>query len=108
MLNDKSCRVAIISAQKLARCSIPWGPSDALVKRCGGSIRRMNNLEGVRFAWPRHVLAYGWVPAQCILDIFTGEEFIGLCKEHNINERKHVWSSPQVTLLTGEQMSRQS
>jgi hypothetical protein len=86
--DDPSCMVAVISVDKLERCGILWDHSDNLVRRSGGTARTKNNPGGVKNAYARHVLVHGWIPAQCILNVFTVEEFGQRCDERYITESK--------------------
>lgn len=95
----KGCRVAIISADKLDRCNVPWDRSDTLVERTGGNVYCRAYPYGVKFAWPKHFLAYGWIPAQCILATFTFEHFHQLCNDRNIEAEVHHVSVPICPVL---------
>lgn len=97
---NTTCRVAIISMDRLERCNIPCGRSDELVVRTGGKIYSYKNPDGVRFAFPRQILVYGCVPAHCLLAKFTIQQFCGLCEEHNIKgSRANVFVKPPHVLL---------
>ncbi|KAL8634948.1 MAG: hypothetical protein Q9226_009408 [Calogaya cf. arnoldii] len=76
--------IALISTAKLERLKILVNRSDLLVQKAGGSLCSYRNPDGVKFAWPSHYLAYGWIPKQCIVKIFTLPEFRDSCEERNI------------------------
>lgn len=84
LLQDPTCRVAVISVERLERCNIPWGRSNDLVKRTGASTHSFEHPDGVHYAWARQILVYGHVPAHCLLANFTVQRFCELCRERNI------------------------
>ncbi|KAL6240623.1 hypothetical protein RBB50_012450 [Rhinocladiella similis] len=103
LLWNSTCRVAIISMDRLERCNIPWGRSDELVVRTGGEIYSDKNPDGVRYAFARQILVYGCVPAHCLVANFTIQQFCGLCKERNIKGSKaNVFVKPPHMLLQGD------
>lgn len=94
-VNGKTnCRVAIVSVPKMERLNILWHQSDLLVQQAGGKVYNARHQDGVQFAWPRHCLVYGWIPAQCVIKTFTLQRFRQLCKERNIKEGQWSMSPP--------------
>lgn len=81
---NPTCRVAIISVERLERCNIPWGRSHDLVVFSGGKTYSAKHPEGVQYAWSRQILVYGYVPAQCLVAKFTFQRFYELYRERNI------------------------
>lgn len=70
--------IAFISVEKLARLSIPYDRSDNRVKVVGGKLYTSTNQNGVKFAWDKHWLIYGWIPMMCITEILTAKDFWNL------------------------------
>jgi hypothetical protein len=91
---SNNCRVAIVSVPKMERLNILWHQSDVLVEQAGGKAYNGRYQDGVQFAWPRHYLVYGWIPAQCVIKTFTLQRFRQLCKERNIQEGQYSVSPP--------------
>lgn len=82
-----SGRVFIVSSERLDRFDIPWERSDFLVQHyAGGKTYSLSNTNGVKFAWPRHYLVYGWVPKPCILKIYSLDSFLRACEQCGIRE----------------------
>jgi hypothetical protein len=84
LLRNPTCRVAIISVERLERCNIPWGRSNDLVMLTGGKTYSAKHPDGVKYAWSRQILVYGCVPTQCLVAKFTIQQFCELCRERNI------------------------
>jgi len=84
LLQNPTCRVAIISVERLERCNIPWGRSDDLVKLTGAKTYSAKHPDGVQYTWARQILVYGHVPARCLVAKFTIQRFCELCRERNI------------------------
>jgi hypothetical protein len=72
---SNNCRVAIVSVPKMERLNILWHQSDVLVEQAGGKAYSGRYQDGVQFAWPRHYLVYGWIPAQCVIKTLTLQRF---------------------------------
>jgi hypothetical protein len=83
-VSTRGMRVALVSTAKMERLGVLFDRSDMLVKTAGGKLYRAKTLEGVKFAWPIHYLAYGWIPVQCIVKTFTLTEFRKACTDRNI------------------------
>lgn len=81
---NATCRVAIVSMERLERCNIPWGRSDELVRLTGGNTFGGIHQDGVKYAWSRHILVYGTIPAHCLISTMTLQRFFELCEEHKI------------------------
>ena len=79
--------VDLISRVNLDRLGVLYDPSDELVRWSDGSVARMPDEKGVRFAWPGHYLVYGMVPAACIVNFWTFERFERVCAESGKIER---------------------
>jgi hypothetical protein len=84
LLRNPTCRVAIISVERLERCNIPWGRSHDLVELTGGKTYSAKHPDGVQYACSRQTLVYGYVPAHCLVAKFTIQRFCELCRERNI------------------------
>ena len=82
--NDHEWRVAIISVPKKERLNVLWQQSSTLVTQLRSNNSNDGNGGLVRYAWARHYLAYGWIPAQCIVATFDFKHFEELCVERNI------------------------
>jgi hypothetical protein len=83
------CRIAIVSVPKMERLNILWARSDELVRQAGGNTYSGKHRDGVEYAWPEHYLVYGWIPAQCVIETFTIQDFRQLCKERDIKEGQY-------------------
>jgi hypothetical protein len=83
------CRIAIVSVPKMERLNILLARSDELVRQAGGNTYSGKHRDGVEYAWPEHYLVYGWIPAQCVIETFTIQDFRQLCKERDIKEGQY-------------------
>ena len=82
--NNRNWRVAIISVPKMERLEVLWQQSKTLVTQLRSKNYNDGESDFVRYAWGRHYLAYGWIPAQCIVATFDFKHFEELCVERNI------------------------
>ncbi|KAI9793250.1 MAG: hypothetical protein M1816_000671 [Peltula sp. TS41687] len=84
--SDPTTQVAIADVRRLDRLKIPWQRSDELVRQRRGSCFSHQNDQGIKFAWPRHYLVYGWVPAQCVVRTFDLQTFRQVCERQGVKE----------------------
>lgn len=86
-------RIALVSTAKMERLNLLFDRSDFLVQSAGGS------LDSVKFAWQSHYLVYGWIPAQCVVKIFTLDQFRGICENRNIRPGQYLFGAFAQPLL---------
>lgn len=80
-------KVYVLNVAKLDRMRILYKRSDELVRQTGGEVYRENKaLNGMKFAWSDHFLVYGWVPTQCIENVWDANTYRLLCSQAGIRE----------------------
>lgn len=85
--------IALVSTAKMERLNLLFNRSNFLVQSAGGS------LNSVKFACQSHYLVYGWIPAQCIVRIFTRDQFRGICENRNIRPGQYLFGAFAQPLL---------
>ncbi len=102
-VSTNSMRIALVSTAEMERLNVLFDRSDFLVQSAGGKLYSRANPQGVQFAWPSHYLAYGWIPAQCIVKIFTLRQFRDICEDRDIQPGQYtvvsVERSPNLVLI---------
>lgn len=94
-----SMRIALVSTAKMERLNLLFDRSDFLVQGAGGRPYSATSPNGVKFAWHSHYLVYGWIPAQCVVKIFTLEQFRDICKNRNIRPGQYLLGALTQPLL---------
>ncbi|KAL8995899.1 MAG: hypothetical protein Q9169_004473 [Polycauliona sp. 2 TL-2023] len=76
--------IALLSTAKMERLQVLVRQSDLLLEEAGGKRFCGMQPNGVHNTSSSHYLAYGWIPKQCVIKVFTLSEFRDVCRAHNI------------------------
>lgn len=89
-VSTNNMRIALVNTAKMERLNVLFDRSNTLVQSVEGTLYRKADRHGVRFAWHGHYLAYGWIPAQCIVKIFNLKQFRELCEDRGIQPSQYL------------------
>ena len=82
----KTTRIAFINVKKLELTGVVHGLGSSWAMKAGAELYSAKNRDGIHYLGPTHWLAYGWIPVQCIDDIWSLSDFRQVCNEPGISE----------------------
>ncbi len=82
----ETTRIAFINVKKLELMGVLHGQARFWAMKVGAESYSAKNQYGVHYLGPTHWLAYGWIPSQCIDDVWSLNDFRQVCSESGIPE----------------------
>jgi hypothetical protein len=82
----EATRIAFINVKKLELMGVLHGQARVWAMKAGAESYSAKNQDGVHYLGPTHWLAYGWIPSQCIDNVWSLDDFGQACSESGIPE----------------------